>query len=601
MRLALSWVSWESAPGEVDSFSIQVEECVLNRYAGLSEMKRFIPPLIIVIVMVLWIVSPAGAHANLVRSVPSAGAVLAQSPPEIVLEFSEDLEPAVTKVELLDANGQVIVPGPGIIDPSAPRVLRLKLDALPDGVYSAVWRVRSAVDGHIMNGSVGFSIGETSPAASLLPPPGTPDPATRIPSTAEVVARWLAYLSTAVAVGSLSFGFLIWRPAYQSEMNKLEALDEAIRQLIRRLTLGALATLGVATLSFAIIQAVQAFEGPIWETPGTLFSQLFVGWIGFVLGARLIFTIILGWLVLRLPAPGAGWSRLWWKIIILGSAILLTFSLQGHGAARGSVLGVAVISLHLVATTVWLGGLPMLFLALRRVDSSASVLVPRFSTAALISVGIIAATGIYNAFAYVRTGEALIETTYGWALIVKSGIFALLFALGTVNLFYLSPRLQKSQKTARKGLVRTVRIEITLGILLLLAVGVLSGVAPAFEALQARQEQGIIETASVDGVDILLRVVPGQGGENEIGVEFSDTRPGATAVAPEVLLRLTSMAMDMGTQQIQATSVGDLRYTARGSYFPMTGPWELEIIIRRPGFNDIRQAFELEIHNTSSP
>jgi copper transport protein len=264
------------------------------------------------------------------------------------------------------------------------------------------------------------------------------------------------------------------------------------------------------------------------------------------------------------------------------------------------MIGVVVIWLHLAAMTVWLGGLPMLILALRQADAPAEALVPRFSEAALISVGLIVATGVYNAFAYVKTGEALTATTYGRALIGKTGIFVLLYALGTVNLFYLSPRLKEAEDNARKAMLRTVRLEITLGILLLLAVGVLSGVAPALEALQARQEQGIIETAKVDSVNMMVRVVPGEGGENEIGVEFTDPRPGSNAVTPEVLLRLTAMDMDMGTQQVQTTSVDGLRYTARGSYFPMTGPWEVEVIIRRPGYNDVRHAFELEIQNTSS-
>ena len=38
-----------------------------------------------------------------------------------------------------------------------------------------------------------------------------------------------------------------------------------------------------------------------------------------------------------------------------------------------------------------------------------------------------------------------------------------------------------------------------------------------------------------------------------------------------------------------------------GSFFPMVGPWELEIIIRRSGFNDVRQRFELNIQDTSLP
>jgi copper transport protein len=279
----------------------------------------------------------------------------------------------------------------------------------------------------------------------------------------------------------------------------------------------------------------------------------------------------------------------------------LTFSLQGHGAARSSIIGVVVIWLHLAAMTVWLGGLPMLFLALRQADVPAPVLVPRFSEAALISVGLILATGVYNGLAYVQSGEALTATTYGRALIAKTVIFALLYVLGTVNLFYLSPRLQREGDNARNALGRTIRIEMVLGILLLFAVGILSGVAPAFEALQAHQEQGIIKSARVNGVDMLVRVMPGEGGENEIGVEFIDPRPGANAVTPEVLLRLTAMDMDMGTQQVQTTSVNGLRYTARGSFFSMAGAWELEVIIRRSGFNDIRQTFELNIQDSSSP
>jgi copper transport protein len=563
-------------------------------------MRRFLPAFILVIVAGLWVAKPVSAHANLIRSVPEAGAVLIQSPPEIILEFSEDLDLAVTRLELFDANGQAMNPGPGVIEPGLPRVLRLKINALPDGVYSAVWRARSAVDGHITNGSVGFSIGEASPPASLLPPPGTPDPATVFPSTAETIARWLAYVATAVAVGSLCFGFLIWRPAYRRELNKSAVSDEAIRKLIRRLALGSLAGLGIVTLGFAIIQAAQAAQVSVWSALTISFTQLFSGRIGLLLGVRLILIIIMGAFVLRLPSPGIGSSQAWWTILGLGSFLLLTFSLQGHGAARGSIIGVIVIWLHLAAMTVWLGGLPMLILALRQADVPASVLVPRFSEAALVSVGIIVATGVYNAFAYVKTGEALTATTYGRALLAKTGVFVLLYALGTINLFYLSPRLQESNATARKGLIRTVRVEMALGIILLLAVGILSGVAPAYEALQVHQEQGIIESASVDGVDMLLRVVPGESGENEIGVEFTDTRPGATAVAPEVLLRLTMLAMDMGTQQVQTTSVDGLRYTARGSYFPMIGPWELEVIVRRPGYNDIRHIFKLEIQIPSS-
>ena len=75
-------------------------------------------------------VSSASAHANLVRSDPERGAVLAKAPQIIRLEFSETLDPQLSQVQLLDAHGQVIVKGPGIIDPSSPLVMTLALPAL---------------------------------------------------------------------------------------------------------------------------------------------------------------------------------------------------------------------------------------------------------------------------------------------------------------------------------------------------------------------------------------------------------------------------------------------------------------------------------------
>lgn len=564
-------------------------------------IKRLFPSLLVVVAIALTWVGTAKAHAVLVSSIPQAGEVLAEAPQEIVLEFSEEIDPSVAHVELLDQGGQVVMPGPGEIEPDASHILRLPIDSLPDGTYTAVWRVRSAVDGHITNSSLGFSIGEGSSPASLLPPPGTPDPATVFPSTAQTIARWISYLSVALALGSLSFGYLIWRPAFRQASHGTARVDEEILRLIRWITLMGLVTLGLATLGFAIVLAAQASEISLGRALGLPLSQWFVGRIGWVLGVRLALTILLGWFILRLRAPGTGSSTPWWLALLLGALLALTFSLQGHGAARGSALSVIVIWLHLVGTAVWLGGLPMLVAALRQSGVPAAHLVPNYSRAALISVGVLALTGIYNAIVFVGTLDALTETTYGQALIAKTVIFALLLALGAINLLVLSPRLRRTDGTARRGLTRTVPTEILLGILLLLAVGVLSGVSPAFDALQARNEQGILETAKVEDVDILLRVVPGRSGENEIGVEFTDTRPGAQDVAPEVLLRLTATTMDMGTQEIRAASSDGLRYTARGSFFSMVGPWDLEVIIRRPGFNDARHTFEVDIQDNDLP
>src|SRR5262249_30591193 len=109
--------------------------------------------------------------------------------------------------------------GPGAIDPAAPKILRLTLGELPKQSYTAIWRARSAADGHVSEGSVPFGVGVAATTTSLIPAPDTPDPATLPPAPLDAVARWLSLLVAAVAFGGLSFALLVWRPAFRRAQN----------------------------------------------------------------------------------------------------------------------------------------------------------------------------------------------------------------------------------------------------------------------------------------------------------------------------------------------------------------------------------------------
>jgi methionine-rich copper-binding protein CopC len=160
--------------------------------------RRWQAALLVTMLISIWPAAIALAHANLINSDPASGSVLAQPPEAVVLEFSENLDPGFSTVKLLDAQS---------------RMLRLSLPSLPDGVYSAAWKVRSAADGHVTQGIVSFSVGVASPLASLLPPVGTPDPATAMPTPLDALLHTASYLSAALLVGSLFFGMMVWPPA----------------------------------------------------------------------------------------------------------------------------------------------------------------------------------------------------------------------------------------------------------------------------------------------------------------------------------------------------------------------------------------------------
>jgi putative copper export protein/methionine-rich copper-binding protein CopC len=177
-----------------------------------ASIKARALPLLLAVALALLVVRPAVAHASLVRSVPAAGALLDTAPPSITLEFSEALDPAFSHAQLFDSRNQLVEPGPGAVDPVAPRMLRLILPDLPKGSYTAQWRVRSAADGHITQGSLPFGVGVAPTGTALIPPPGAPDPATLPPPPLDTLARWLNLVAAALALGGLPFGLLVWRP-----------------------------------------------------------------------------------------------------------------------------------------------------------------------------------------------------------------------------------------------------------------------------------------------------------------------------------------------------------------------------------------------------
>jgi len=49
----------------------------------------------------------------------------------------------------------------------------------------------------------------------------------------------------------------------------------------------------------------------------------------------------------------------------------------------------------------------------------------------------------------------------------------------------------------------------------------------------------------------------------------------------------------MGTTQAEAALQSGTRYTVRGSYFSMAGHWQMEVIVRRAGFDDVTHVFVL--------
>ena len=99
----------------------------------------------------------ARAHALLARAVPPVGGESVGAPRQLVLTFTEGVEPLFSTIEVRDANGAVVQTSKPRTSPGNNRQLVIELPALGNGEYVVIWHATS-VDTHKTEGSYRFTV-----------------------------------------------------------------------------------------------------------------------------------------------------------------------------------------------------------------------------------------------------------------------------------------------------------------------------------------------------------------------------------------------------------------------------------------------------------
>jgi len=112
----------------------------------------------IFVALALLLAPPAAyAHTTLDHASPKVGSTVTIAPTELVLWFTEKLEPAFCSIEVHNAQGATVQSGKTQGDPNDRTQLRISLKPLPPGTYRVKWRVLS-VDTHRAQGSFSFHV-----------------------------------------------------------------------------------------------------------------------------------------------------------------------------------------------------------------------------------------------------------------------------------------------------------------------------------------------------------------------------------------------------------------------------------------------------------
>lgn len=147
----------------------------------------------------------------------------------------------------------------------------------------------------------------------------------------------------------------------------------------------------------------------------------------------------------------------------------------GHAAAIATSWSLPLKTLHLWAGAIWLGGLLWLLLAQGdRSDHHVGVL--RVSTAALIAVLAVTASGVATTLLFLPAVRDVVHSSYGGIALAKLGGVGVLVLFGAYHRFKLVPDAHAPDGAAR--LRRSVRYEIGVMCLVILLGGLLAYVSP---------------------------------------------------------------------------------------------------------------------------
>ena len=563
--------------------------------------------------------SPASAHAELLETSPGAGAQLDEAPEQVVLTYSEPVDPFDDAVEVFDSSGdQVDTSDPGHVDGKA-QMIGVDLPDLDDGAYVVTWRVASE-DSHPIRGAFTFRVGTAGTTAgaeaeALMDRLVAAEGGDATVGTLFGAVRFTGFVGLVLLVGGVFFLALLW-PA--------GVADRRARRLV---VVGWGAAVVATVLSFGFQAAYSegagiggvVDAGPVGDVLGTRPGRVWLVRLA-LLGVLAVVAIVVRG---RRRATSSGSTRPGTVAAVVGAglALLATITLAGHaGAGDFVVLAFVTDIVHLGSVAFWLGGLAMLFFAVLRSDALArpatstvgaaavdteveapdtdttagtSSVVERFSTYAFVAVSAIVVSGTVQAWRQLRGFDALFDTTYGRVLIVKVLLFAAMIAAAALSRSWVRRR-QADQSDGNAPTLRALRLSV--GVEVVVAVLVLAVTALLVNTIPGKDAVSPTFAAELHGSVVLLEVEvdPAKAGLTDVHL-VTRTHGGEPLEAVDVSAGLSLPARDVPTIPLELEAQGGGVYVAVDADIPFPGRWTLAVDVRVDEFDQDSLTIEVPV------
>jgi len=298
-------------------------------------------------------------------------------------------------------------------------------------------------------------------------------------SVSNSLARTFSFVGLLALIGVTAFRMLVLPGARGINVEIIARMER------RAAVLGLAASVLVILSAFAriFLESEMMSTMPGMQTMSMTEMTMHTQW-GFALrlelGAALVALVSFALAARRLRGA-------WLVASITAIVLALTPALAGHAAAspRFTSLMIGSDFLHVLGGASWLGSLFALMvvgvplsLSLDSVErwSSVASLVNSFSPVALASATVVVVSGVIASWVHLDHLSALWQTAYGQVLLIKLVLVAITFTIGAYNFRRVQPQLVNEVGPAR--LRRSAAIELSVGFLILVVTGFLTGISP---------------------------------------------------------------------------------------------------------------------------
>lgn len=473
---------------------------------------------------------------QLVKSNPADGEVTQTEPTQIELWFSQPA--TVTALGVFNKDNNIFA-GQPVADPHDPKHITVPLEkSLPPGTYQATWYAAPIDETGSVNrqeyvGLFYFSVKEVTTLVSdsnfmLLRPFYNP-------IGLKQIADWFAFIGLLSLAGGSWFQTII---AGTSGNRK-------------RWNLVSWSLYGMSVTGFVTLIILRRFELP--QISFLEFVSLNFVWIP-----------VLQILLMSLGVFLLGHKQ---KVASFAIAIMLWPISTGHATypRYGGYFAVSLDIVHLLAVSVWMGGLFALLLLMPKEEPLPWLEQKgrKFTQWAFWSMILIIVSGIIMSVQYVPnfTLGSLLASDWGKALLLKAILVATV-----VGIAYWQRR--TLQRISEKGLIRVVRrgrIELLFALMILFAAAML------IESTPSAANQGIYpRSIQKDDLKLTVDIKPLTTETNDIFLDFMG--------APELKQVKVKMFMPPDwTKENTAFPLGNGRYKLTGNFLHGSGNITMEV------------------------